>query len=124
MYPVFNALTIIDAASSKRSRDSSIVPRKAWNSRRARPRPMPRPRRPLLSRSTMMARSATRRVVPGQDDRRSAEVDVGADGGEVGHQLQIVGAEGVVVEVVLDRPQDVEAAVGGDAGEADFLVPD
>ncbi len=72
-----------------------------------------------------MARSATRkRVVPGEDDGGGAEVDVGAHCGQVGHQLQVVGAEGVVVEVVLDRPQDVEAGVGGDAGERDFLVPD
>jgi hypothetical protein len=46
----------------------------------------------------------TQRVVPGEDDGGGAEVDVGARRGEVGHQLQVVGAEGVVVEVVLDRP--------------------
>ncbi len=55
--------------------------------------------------------------------RRASAISSSQTCGQVGHQLQVVGAEGVVVEVVLDRPQDVEAGVGGDAGERDFLVP-
>ena len=46
----------------------------------------------------------TQRVVPGEDNGGGAEVDIGAHRGQIGHQLQVVGAEGVVVEVVLDRP--------------------
>ncbi len=41
------------------------------------------------------------RIVPGQDHRRCAEPDVRADAGEIRHELQIVGAERVVEEVVL-----------------------
>jgi hypothetical protein len=37
-------------------------------------------------------------------------------------QLQIVGAERVVVEVVLDRPQHVEAGLVGESREPDLLV--
>ena len=52
--------------------------------------------------------SDTQRVVPGQDDRCGAEIDVGAERGQIGHQLQVVGDEGIVVEMVLGRPQAVE----------------
>ena len=64
-----------------------------------------------------MARSATRSG--SCQGRMTAAVPrsmLGADCGQVGHQLQVVGAEGVVVEVVHDRPQDVEAGVGREAG--------
>src|SRR4029450_1656559 len=63
-------------------------------------------------------------IVPGQDDRGGAEPDVRTLRGEIGHELQVVGAERVVVEVVLDRPQQVEAQVDGLPGEAQLLVPD
>ena len=110
MKPVLSASMIIGAASSKRSRDSSMLRRKAANSRRARPRPMPR-RKPALAQQVEHRGilGDAQRVVPGQDDRRGADVDVGAERGEVGHQLDVVGHEGVVVEVVLGRPEAVEA---------------
>ena len=60
MNPVRNASRIIVEASSNRSRNSSRVPRKAANSRRARPRPSPSLTRPLLSRSSTDTFSATR----------------------------------------------------------------
>jgi len=41
------------------------------------------------------------RVVPRQDDGRGAQIDIGAQRGQVGHQLQIVGHEGIVVEMML-----------------------
>ncbi len=44
------------------------------------------------------------RVVPGQDYRGGAEIDVRAHAGEVSHQLQIVGAERIVEEMMLRRP--------------------
>ena len=66
----------------------------------------------------------TQRVVPGQDHGRGAQIDIGAGGGEPGHQLQIVRAEGVVVEMVLNRPQHVEPQVRRHARELQFLVPD
>src|SRR6266849_364302 len=122
MNPVFNALTIMGAASSKRSRDSSMLRPNAANSRRARPRPRPRRSRPLLSISST-ALSDAQRVVPGQDDRCGAKIDVGAERGQIGHQLQVVGNERIVVEVVLGRPQAVEAEVGGEPGQPDFLLP-
>ena len=52
-------------------------------------------------------------IVPGQDHGGSPETDIGAGRREIGHELQVVRAERVVVEVVLDRPQDLEAEVGG-----------
>ena len=65
----------------------------------------------------------TQRVVPGQDDRCGAKIDVGAERGQIGHQLKVVGHERIVVEVVLGRPQAVEAEVGGEPGQPDFLLP-
>ena len=83
MNPVFSALTIIGAASSKRPRDSSMLSLKAANSRRASPRPMPSRSLPLHSMSTTAAFSATRsgscqgrmtaavpRLMPGQTAAR------------------------------------------------------
>ena len=43
-------------------------------------------------------------VVPGQDDRRGANIDIGAERGQIGHQLQIVRHKRIVIEVVLGRP--------------------
>src|SRR5438270_3992343 len=106
MKPVFNALTIIGAASSKRSRDSSMLRRKAANSRRATPRPRPRRSRPLLSMSSTAAFSATRKgIVPRQDDSRGAQIDVGAQRGKICHQLKVIGHKRIVVEMVLGRPK-------------------
>jgi len=48
------------------------------------------------------------RIVPGQDDGCRTDIDVGMAGRQVGHEMEIVGHEGVVVEVVLGRPQAVE----------------
>jgi hypothetical protein len=56
-------------------------------------------------------------IVPGQDHRRGPEIDIRADGREVGHELQVVRAERVVVEVVLHGPQHIEAEIRGQAGE-------
>ena len=60
MNPLFNAATIIAAASSKRSRDSSMVWLNAANSRRANPRPTPNRSRPPDNMSATIAFSATR----------------------------------------------------------------
>ena len=62
-------------------------------------------------------------VMPGQDDGGGAHVDVGMPGSYVGHQLQVVRDEGVVVEVVFGGPEAVEAGVGGQLGETEFLLP-
>ncbi len=51
-------------------------------------------------------------------------MDIRAGRREVGHELQVVRAERVIVEVVLHGPQHVEAEVGGQPGEPEFLVPD
>ena len=64
------------------------------------------------------------RVVPGQDNRGGAEIDIGAQRGQIGHQLQIVRHERIVVEVMLGRPQAVEAEIGGQPCQPDLLVPD
>ena len=64
------------------------------------------------------------RVVPGQDHRGGAEIDVRAHAGEVGHQLQIVGAERIVEEMVLGRPQHIEAKARRLTRQAQILVPD
>ena len=65
----------------------------------------------------------SQRVVPGDDDRGGAQVDVWASGREIRHQLEIVRHERVVVEVMLRRPQAVETEIGGEPREADFLLP-
>src|SRR5688572_24082786 len=56
-------------------------------------------------------------ILPWHDHRGGTEIDIRANRREVGHELQVVRAERVVVEVVLHGPQHVEAEVGGDAGE-------
>ena len=63
------------------------------------------------------------RIVPGQDHRRRADVDVRAERGEMRHQREVVGHERVVVEVMLGRPQAIEAQVGGEPRQPDLLVP-
>jgi hypothetical protein len=74
--------------------------------------------------SSTAAFSATRRrIVPRQDDGRGTDVDAGAERGQIGHQVEVVGHERVVVEVVLGRPEAVESQVGGEARQANLLVP-
>ena len=63
------------------------------------------------------------RIVPGQDHGGRAEIDIRTDGRHVGHELDVVRHERVVVEVVFGRPQAVEAQIGGSAGQPDLLVP-
>ena len=63
------------------------------------------------------------RIVPGQDHRRRADVDVRAERREMRHQREVVGHERVVVEVMLGRPQAVEAEIGGEPRQPDLLVP-
>ena len=63
-------------------------------------------------------------IVPGQDHGRGTEADIRALRRQVRHELEVVRAERVVVEVVLHRPQHVEAEVGGQSGEPELLVPD
>ena len=62
-------------------------------------------------------------VVPWHDHRRGAEPHTRASRRQVGHQLQIVGAERIIEEMVLGRPQHVEARVGGEPRQPDLLVP-
>ena len=63
------------------------------------------------------------RIVPRQDDGGGAQVDIGTERRQVGHQLKIVGHERVIVEMVLRRPEAVEAQIGGEPGQPDLLVP-
>ena len=63
------------------------------------------------------------RVVPRHDDRGGAKIHAGAERGQIRHQLEIVGHERGVVEVVLGRPQAVETEIGGAPGQPDLLVP-
>ena len=63
-------------------------------------------------------------IVPRQDDSCGTQAYARADGGEVSHQVEVVGHERVVVEMMLGRPQHVEAGVGGEPRQADLLVPD
>ena len=63
------------------------------------------------------------RIVPGQDHRRRADIDVRAERREMRHQREVVGHERVVVEVMLGRPQAIEAEVGGEPRQPDLLVP-
>ena len=41
----------------------------------------------------------------------------------IAHQLEVVGDERVVAKVMFGRPQTVEAKIGGEPREADFLIP-
>ena len=63
------------------------------------------------------------RIVPGQDHRRRADIDVRTERGQVGHQLNVIRHERVIVEVVLGRPEAVEADFGGEPGQPDLLIP-
>ena len=63
------------------------------------------------------------RIVPGQDDGRRADVDVRADGGHVGHELDVVRHERVIGEMVFGRPEAIEAEIGGGPGQTDLFVP-
>jgi hypothetical protein len=58
----------------------------------------------------------TQRVVPRQDDRGGAQVDVGTQRRQIRHQLDVVRHERVVVEMVLGRPEAVEAEIGSEPG--------
>src|SRR6185312_179630 len=62
--------------------------------------------------------------VPGQDHGGGTEPDLWTDRCQIGHELQIVGAERIVVEVVLHGPQHVETQVGSQTAEFDLLIPD
>ena len=64
------------------------------------------------------------RVVPRQDHGCGPHIDVRTQCRQIGHQLQIVGHERIVVEVMLGRPQAVEPEIGGEPREANLLVPD
>ncbi len=62
------------------------------------------------------------RFVPRQDHRAGAEQDAFCPRRHVGEEHGVVGAERVVTEVVLDRPQGVEAELIGQLAEADLLL--
>ena len=49
------------------------------------------------------------RVMPRHNNRRGAQSHARASRREISHQLQIVGAEGIIEEMMLGRPQHVEA---------------
>ena len=61
--------------------------------------------------------------MPGKDHGGCPHIDIRILGREVGHQVEVVRHERVVVEVVLRRPQAIESQIGGEIGEAKFLVP-
>ena len=63
------------------------------------------------------------RVVPRHDHRRGAEPDFRAGRREIGHQLQIVRAKRIIEEMMLGRPQHVEARTRRQPRQPDFLVP-
>jgi hypothetical protein len=50
-------------------------------------------------------------------------VGVAAQRREIRQDLRVVGAKRIIEEMMLDRPDDVEAEFVGEAGEADFLLP-
>ena len=64
------------------------------------------------------------RVVPGQHRDHRAQVDPLGDARDVGQVLQRVGHHGVGREVVLDRPDGVEAGGVGDPRDVELLAED
>ena len=62
------------------------------------------------------------RVVPRQHDDTGAEQDVRVLAGHVRQPLHRVGAHRVVVEVVLDRPQRLEAELDGEVAQAQLVL--
>jgi hypothetical protein len=62
-------------------------------------------------------------IVPRQDDSRGAQIDIGTEGGQIRHQLEVVRHERIVIEVVFGRPQAVEAQIGCDLRQPDLFVP-
>src|ERR1019366_8144418 len=53
-----------------------------------------------------------------------ADADRRTNGGQVGHQLKVVRTKRRIVEVMLDGPQHIETQIGGEARQAQFLIPD
>jgi len=124
MMPVRRPRRIISAASSNRPLDSSIAPSEGLE--------LP----PGEAATHAEAETAPAQVVedghllgdaqgivPGQDHGGGTEADIRALRGQVRHELKVVRAERVVVEVVLHGPQHVEAEVGGQSREPQLLVP-
>ena len=64
------------------------------------------------------------RVVPRQHGDHRAEVHALRDAGDVGEVLQRIGDHRIRREMMLNRPQRVEAGFIGDPRDVDFLVED
>ena len=68
--------------------------------------------------------SDTQRLVPRHDDCGRSDVDAGGTPSNVRQPLGVVGAEGVVVKVVFDRPHAIESKVLGEQCKLGFFVVD
>ena len=83
---------------------------KWWYSTRESPRPRPSTARPPERWSRNAIFSTTRSgIVPGHDHGAGGELEARRAPGQPGQELHVVGAGRVVGEVVLGRPQRVEA---------------
>jgi hypothetical protein len=61
-------------------------------------------------------------VVPRKSHRRRAKRHAGECTYQVWHGLDVIGSEGVVGEVMLSRPDTVEAEMGSELCDVDFLI--
>jgi len=61
-------------------------------------------------------------IVPRQHDHRGAELDAPGAAGEVGEQLRRRGRHGVAGEVMLERPQRIEAQRLDEIAELEMLL--
>ena len=67
--------------------------------------------------------SDPQRIVPGQDNGRGTHVDVRTDRRQISHEAEVVRHEGIIIKVMLGRPEAVESRVGGKPGQPDLLFP-
>ena len=64
------------------------------------------------------------RVMPGQDDHHRAELHMFGPARHIGQKLDRIGAHGVVVKMVLNRPDGIEPQRFRHLRQAEFILPD
>ena len=123
MYPVSSASEISRAYSTNRSRDVFMSTRKpvVLDARQAAADAEDHAAaRDVVEQRDLLGDA--QRVVPRQHDDAGAEQDVRVLAGHVRQPLHRVGAHRVVVEVVLDRPQRLEAELDGEVAQPQLVL--
>ena len=64
-----------------------------------------------------------KRIVPQQNDRCVANVDIWVFGREMSHQVNIVGYKRISIEMMFGRPETVEVGIGAQFSKPKLLLP-